>query len=185
MSQSTGLPKDVRAQLAEVRESLDGIEAELKPVLETPWETLVADLEPAQKAKLSLIVAYAADSLFYMYIKTQVINSKRGDLCRRRSLHGVIFEGMGRARARPITGSLVMQSVFCSLCDVLLADGSRCEHAAFSGIATEDHPVTEELARIKNYMKKLKDAAGEGEKQQARLKLNKEAASRFITAGLS
>lgn len=29
-------------------------------------------LEPAEKAKLNLMLAYAADSLFYMFLKTQV-----------------------------------------------------------------------------------------------------------------
>ena len=29
-------------------------------------------LEAAEKAKLNLMIAYAADSLFYMFLKTQV-----------------------------------------------------------------------------------------------------------------
>jgi hypothetical protein len=52
------------------------------------------------------------------------------------------------------------------------------------GASTEDHPVTEELARIKTYMSKLKELGQGAVNDQQRLKLNKDAAQRFISAGL-
>mmetsp|Transcript_35679 Transcript_35679/g.71530 ORF Transcript_35679/g.71530 Transcript_35679/m.71530 type:complete len:122 (-) Transcript_35679:1664-2029(-) len=119
------VPQEVAAQIKEVRQALDELESELIPILETPWDVLVAKLDPGSKAKLTLMIAYAADSLFFMYLKTQ-------------------------------------------------------------GIATEDHPITEELTRIRTYMGKLKSVAAKenGTEERAKLKLNKEAAARFIKAGL-
>ena len=51
------------------------------------------------------------------------------------------------------------------------------------GIDPQTHPVKEELARVKGYMKKLKGAAQDKVKS-AGMRLNKDAASRFIAAGL-
>ena len=53
------------------------------------------------------------------------------------------------------------------------------------GIDPQSHPVKEELGRVKGYMKKLKEAVAETEaKTGSALRLNKDAASRFIMAGL-
>lgn len=53
------------------------------------------------------------------------------------------------------------------------------------GIDPQTHPVKEELARVKSYMKKLKTAAKDTEAKKDMLRINKDAASRFIAAGLS
>ena len=51
--------------------------------------------------------------------------------------------------------------------------------AARQGASTEDHPVTEELARIKKYMGNLK-ALGQGAaEEQARLKVSLEMSCRL------
>ena len=52
------------------------------------------------------------------------------------------------------------------------------------GIDPQTHPVKEELARVKGYMKKLKTAVKETEAKSDMLRINKDAASRFIAAGL-
>ena len=53
------------------------------------------------------------------------------------------------------------------------------------GIDPQSHPVKEELGRVKGYMKKLKEAVAETEaKTGSALRLNKDAASRFIMASL-
>ena len=52
------------------------------------------------------------------------------------------------------------------------------------GIDPQTHPVKEELARVQGYMKKLKTAAKDTEAKADMLRVNKDAASRFIAAGL-
>ena len=52
------------------------------------------------------------------------------------------------------------------------------------GIDPQTHPVKEELARVQGYMKKLKMAAKDTEAKADMLRVNKDAASRFIAAGL-
>ena len=52
------------------------------------------------------------------------------------------------------------------------------------GIDPQTHPVKEELVRVKGYMKKLKAAVKDTEAKSGMLRLNKDAASRFISAGL-
>jgi len=55
-------------------------------------------------------------------------------------------------------------------CHVLFSFSDRCATTR-QGAATEDHPVTEELARIKKYMGNLK-ALGQGAaEEQARHKV--------------
>mmetsp|Transcript_43721 Transcript_43721/g.106883 ORF Transcript_43721/g.106883 Transcript_43721/m.106883 type:complete len:156 (+) Transcript_43721:205-672(+) len=117
------LPDEVQAALSSCEESMGALEEVLEPLLSTPWEVLTARLDAMEKAKLNLMMAYAVNSLYFIYLKTQ-------------------------------------------------------------GTKTEEHPITEELARIKTYMAKIKEAAAAGEKEQSRLKLNKDAAARFIKSGL-
>ena len=53
------------------------------------------------------------------------------------------------------------------------------------GIDPQTHPVKEELGRVKGYMKKLKTAVADEEAKTGKAgRLNKDAASRFIAAGL-
>jgi hypothetical protein len=42
------------------------------PLLSLRLWSFDSKLEPMEKAKLNLIIAYVADSLFYMFLKTQV-----------------------------------------------------------------------------------------------------------------
>ncbi|EKX49403.1 hypothetical protein GUITHDRAFT_67864 [Guillardia theta CCMP2712] len=118
------LPEAMEENLDKIDSALDNLETALEPILATPWDTLNACLEPVQRAKLNLMIAYTIDSLFFLYLKTQ------------------------------------------------------------QGIATEEHQVNEELARVKSYMSKLKDATAAQENEKSKLKLNKDAAARFIKAGL-
>ena len=52
------------------------------------------------------------------------------------------------------------------------------------GIDPANHPVKDELARVREYMQKLKAVVKEKEAKDGSLKLNKDAASRFIMSGL-
>mmetsp|Transcript_28722 Transcript_28722/g.45034 ORF Transcript_28722/g.45034 Transcript_28722/m.45034 type:complete len:149 (-) Transcript_28722:1442-1888(-) len=116
------LPADMDSRLTALEEAMTKLEQELEPALNTNWDTLTGDLEALDKAKLNLMIAYAADSLFFLYLKTQ-------------------------------------------------------------GQDPTQHPISEEVERVKSYLVKLKDAVSPAEREQARLRLNKEAAARFIMAG--
>lgn len=66
------LPEGIQERLDTLEESMTALEAELEPLLSTPWDVLTSKMEPLEKAKLNLMIAYAADSLFFLYLKTQV-----------------------------------------------------------------------------------------------------------------
>jgi hypothetical protein len=66
------LPDDMKTTLTNLDASLTALEEHLDPLFEIPWDVLTARLEPMEKAKLNLMMAYSAASLFYMYLKSQV-----------------------------------------------------------------------------------------------------------------
>ncbi len=69
---SSELPDEIQNTLSNLDTSLTNLEEILKPILEVPWDSLTGRLDPLEKAKLNLMMAYSAASLFYMYLKTQV-----------------------------------------------------------------------------------------------------------------
>ena len=69
----TELPDEMKTTLTNLDTSLTALEEHLDPIFEIPWDVLTARLEPMEKAKLNLMMAYSTASLFYMYLKSQVI----------------------------------------------------------------------------------------------------------------
>lgn len=69
------LPGEVQSALDSCETSLAALEDILAPLLSTPWDVLTAQLDPLEKAKLNLMMAYAVDSLYFIYLKTQVRRS--------------------------------------------------------------------------------------------------------------
>jgi hypothetical protein len=67
------LPDEMKTTLTNLDTSLSALEEHLDPLFEIPWDVLTARLEPMEKAKLNLMMAYSAASLFYMYLKSQVV----------------------------------------------------------------------------------------------------------------
>eukprot|EP00128_Syssomonas_multiformis_P013308 Colp12_sorted_trinity150504_noHs@19443 len=114
------LPKDVTAALDKMNQSLNAVEKTLKPFFEVPLHESRAKLQPLDQAKLELIIAYALNTLFWLYITTQ-------------------------------------------------------------GTDAQEHPVKQELERVKLYMNKVKELAAS---KDAKVKLNKDAANRFIRNAL-
>jgi exosome complex protein LRP1 len=53
------------------------------------------------------------------------------------------------------------------------------------GLPTSDHPVKQELDRVRQYLKKVKGVSNQAAEQKANVRLNAEAARRFITHALS
>mmetsp|Transcript_8691 Transcript_8691/g.23930 ORF Transcript_8691/g.23930 Transcript_8691/m.23930 type:complete len:181 (-) Transcript_8691:140-682(-) len=53
------------------------------------------------------------------------------------------------------------------------------------GVPTADHPVKHELERVRHYIKKVKGVVAESEKKKEQLRLNVDAAKRFITHALN
>ena len=155
-------------------------------------------LEPMEKAKLNLMIAYAADSLFYMFLKTQVCLAAPCFFCERMQVFSLRYkkELLSPPHLPPCSCSrhpLFLPWLTDCLGPCLPVSLSQLSpsHPFDShvdlfaqGASTEDHPVTEELARIKTYMSKLKELGQGAVNDQQRLKLNKDAAQRFISAGL-
>ena len=67
------LPDEIQTVLSNLDSSLSSLEEYLDPLFEVPWDELTGRLDPLEKAKLNLMMAYAASSLFYMYLKSQVL----------------------------------------------------------------------------------------------------------------
>jgi exosome complex protein LRP1 len=53
------------------------------------------------------------------------------------------------------------------------------------GLPTTDHPVKQELDRVRQHLKKVKTVAGQVEEERANSRLNADAARRFITHALA
>jgi hypothetical protein len=90
---SSALPEDVQSTLTNLDMTLSALEEHFEPLFEAPWDVLTARLDPLEKAKLNLMMAYSAASLFFMYLKTQVVKYLR---CQRKncisSLAVLVFE---------------------------------------------------------------------------------------------
>ncbi|XP_028513178.1 nuclear nucleic acid-binding protein C1D [Exaiptasia diaphana] len=114
------LPKEVLQSLESFHEALGKVDDAFKPLLETSVEDIKDQLDPIECAKLDLVVAYAINSMFWMFLITQ-------------------------------------------------------------GIDPKNHPVRQELDRIKKYMGKVKDAK---EKKQASMRIDQGAAKRFVKSAL-
>eukprot|EP01137_Pigoraptor_chileana_P012407 Opistho-2@64784 len=116
------LPEEVVASIRAFEESVSTLESNLKPLLEAPLHEMRSKLEdPVDRAKFELTLAYAMNSLFWMYLNTQ-------------------------------------------------------------GVSPADHPVKQELERIRGYMKKVKDLSET--KKFSNSRVNKDAASRFVRSAL-
>ncbi|KAJ3336605.1 hypothetical protein HDU93_002528 [Gonapodya sp. JEL0774] len=100
--------------------ALADVLAFLNPLLTSPLQDTLANLQPLDRAKLNISIASAIDTLVFIYLRTQGINPK-------------------------------------------------------------EHPVIKELERIKLYVGKVKAVEGT---DKATWRLDKEAANRFIRAGL-
>ncbi|KAJ7365573.1 DNA-binding protein c1d [Desmophyllum pertusum] len=71
------LPEEVTESLETFHEALGKVEDVFKPLLETSVDDLKEKMNPLQTAKLDLVVAYAINSMFWMYLTTQGINPRQ------------------------------------------------------------------------------------------------------------
>ncbi|XP_073248421.1 nuclear nucleic acid-binding protein C1D-like [Porites lutea] len=70
------LPEEVTESLETFHEALGKVEDVFKPVLETSVDDLKEKMNPLESAKLDLVVAYAINSMFWMYLTTQGVNPR-------------------------------------------------------------------------------------------------------------
>lgn len=124
--EGTGIPDEFVSALSGFATAVGTIEQLVQRLQQAPWHKLCSGLSPLESARLHLMVAYAVNTLFYMYLRTQ-------------------------------------------------------------GISPANHPVLEELARVKQYVRKVKQAsaAEEHKEGQRQSSINVEAAQRFITHALA
>ena len=124
--EGTAIPDEFVSALSGFATAVGTIEQLVQRLQQAPWHKLCSGLSPLESARLHLMVAYAVNTLFYMYLRTQ-------------------------------------------------------------GISPANHPVLEELARVKQYVRKVKQAsaAEEHKEGQRQSSINVEAAQRFITHALA
>lgn len=124
--EGTAIPDEFVSALSGFATAVGTIEQLVQRLQQAPWHKLCSGLSPLESARLHLMVAYAVNTLFYMYLRTQ-------------------------------------------------------------GISPANHPVLGELARVKQYVRKVKQAsaAEEHKEGQRQASINVEAAQRFITHALT
>ncbi|KAL9953776.1 hypothetical protein ACROYT_G041240 [Oculina patagonica] len=71
------LPEEVTESLETFHEALGKVKDVFKPLLETSVDDLKEKMNPLQSAKLDLVVAYAINSMFWMYLTTQGVNPRQ------------------------------------------------------------------------------------------------------------
>jgi exosome complex protein LRP1 len=67
---------------------------------------------------------------------------------------------------------------------VLPAEGLFVAYLRLNGVSARGHPVFKELNRVKQYFDKIKNAEALISKRSNNMSLDKQAAARFIRAGL-
>ncbi|KAH3758159.1 nuclear nucleic acid-binding protein C1D [Pelomyxa schiedti] len=82
------VPEDVTHTLTEVDDTISKLESQLEPLFEVSLQELKEKLQPVDQAKLHMTLAYAINSLFYMFLKTQGVSTQN---------HPVVAE-MGRIK---------------------------------------------------------------------------------------
>ncbi|CAB4017356.1 Nuclear nucleic acid-binding C1D [Paramuricea clavata] len=115
------LPDEIISSLEDFYRSMNTVEETLDPLLVMSSEEIHEKLDVLDRAKLDLMMVYAMNSMFWIYLITQGVNPK-------------------------------------------------------------EHGIKHELDRVKDYMKKIKDA---GDKRKASLKIDKDAARRFVKGALA
>ncbi|XP_068683225.1 nuclear nucleic acid-binding protein C1D-like isoform X2 [Montipora foliosa] len=70
------LPQEVTESLETFHEALGKVEDVFKPLLETSVDEMKEKMNPLESAKLDLVVAYAVNSMFWMYLTTQGVNPR-------------------------------------------------------------------------------------------------------------
>ena len=115
------LPDEIIDALEDFYRSMNTLEETLGPLLRESSEQIHEKLDVLDRAKLDLMIVYAMNSMFWMYLITQ-------------------------------------------------------------GISPKEHGIKHELDRVKDYMKKIKDV---GDKKTASLKIDKDAAKRFVKGALA
>eukprot|EP01097_Dermamoeba_algensis_P006848 TRINITY_DN4270_c0_g1_i1.p1 TRINITY_DN4270_c0_g1~~TRINITY_DN4270_c0_g1_i1.p1 ORF type:complete len:204 (+),score=36.63 TRINITY_DN4270_c0_g1_i1:167-778(+) len=71
------LPVELSKTIDSLENELVHIEKYLKPFLESPLKDVTASLTPLEEAKLNVISAFAINTLFYMYLKTQGVSPSK------------------------------------------------------------------------------------------------------------
>ena len=123
VGQLAELPDDVKEPLLEFDLALREVEQQVGALTEHEWSALTEGLSPLETARLNVTSAYALNTLYFIYLKTQ-------------------------------------------------------------GVVTSEHPVKQELERVRTYLKKAKSASGQAETHKAQARLNTDAAKRFIAHAL-
>jgi exosome complex protein LRP1 len=103
-SSAGALPNDIQACLDSFGSALDQVQAALGPFLSSNVADMTADLPPAEKAKLQLLLAYSCNALFYMYLKTQGANVQQHPVSSELNRVKEYFAKLKSASEKPIAG---------------------------------------------------------------------------------
>ncbi|KAN0009883.1 hypothetical protein ACTFIU_007193 [Dictyostelium citrinum] len=71
---SSDLPADIKQDITNFENVLDRLESQLEPFFKVPLKEHQGSLTPIENAKLNIAVAYALNSLFFMYLQTQGVS---------------------------------------------------------------------------------------------------------------
>jgi len=68
------LPNDIQQDITNFENILDKLEGQLDPFFKVSLKEHQEKLSPVESAKLNITVAYALNSLFFMYLQTQGVS---------------------------------------------------------------------------------------------------------------
>lgn len=65
------MDSDVKGAVRSIEEQVREVRKQLQPLLDAPLDTLVPSLSTADRVRLQVAVAYAINSIFHAFLKTQ------------------------------------------------------------------------------------------------------------------
>ncbi|EGC30095.1 hypothetical protein DICPUDRAFT_158214 [Dictyostelium purpureum] len=68
------LPSDIQQDINNFENVLDKLESQLESFFKVPLKEHQQSLSPIESAKLNITIAYALNSLFFMYLQTQGVS---------------------------------------------------------------------------------------------------------------
>ncbi|TXT15575.1 hypothetical protein VHUM_00078 [Vanrija humicola] len=98
---------DPRTSLAALDGTLDHLEASLAPLFARPWAETLAGLEPLQRAKADVLLAYAINDLVWVYLKSRGLDPEGHDVAKEleriRGYYGKVKDAENPGAARRTT----------------------------------------------------------------------------------
>ncbi|KNC87049.1 hypothetical protein SARC_00795 [Sphaeroforma arctica JP610] len=177
------LPAEVEDLIDEFDTATSDLASHLEPILNCNQEELKAKLTPAERAQLELAMAYAASSMFWMYLTTTGVDPRthaiKGELDRVKAYMGRLKEATAPKNAAKLDMAAAGRFIRGGLADAeaevkekLTANIEKAtqenEVATSRGKARKEASATEEVQDKDTSSKKRKKSSGKSSNKKKR-----------------